>query len=50
MEETHVLLQQMLLMMSQHVTDVAVDVVVAKVTVDTTSDVSANVADALFSS
>ena len=50
MEETHVLLQQMLLMMSQHVTDVAADVVVAKVTVDTTSDVSADVVDALFSS
>ena len=50
MEETHVLLQQMLLMMSQHVTDIAADVVVAKVTIDTTSDVSVDVAYALFSS
>ncbi len=50
MEETHVLLQQILLMMSQHVTDVAADVVVAEVTVDTTTDVLADVADVLFSS
>ena len=50
MEETHILLQQMLLMMSQHVTNVAADVVVIEVIVDTTTDVSTDVADVLFSS
>ena len=49
MEETYVLLQQMLLMMSQHVIDIVADVVVVEVTVDTTTDVSADVADVLFS-
>ncbi len=50
MEETHVLLQQMLLMMFQHVTDIAADVVVVEVTIDTSTDVSADVANVLFSS